>query len=55
MLRVITFVVKHLNLSGILKDLYLYHNGKALTIIRGIGTQVKFYVQEEATRFTPSI
>ena len=55
MLRIITFVVKHLSLSGVLKDLYFYCNGSALRIILGIGTQVTFYVQDEATRFTPSI
>ena len=55
MLRILAFVVKHLNLSGILKDLYFYCNGSGLTIVLSIGTQMKFYVQEEATRFTPSI
>ena len=52
-LQTIIFVVKYL--SGILKDLYFYCNRSAQTIIMGIGTQVKFYAQEEATRFTPSI
>ena len=52
MLWILTSAIKHLNLSGILRDLYFHCNGCALIIILGIGTQLKCYVQEEETRFS---